>query len=47
MNEVEQDIGEDGIILSPYPRSRLKRWEPAPFVTPKPEAPGEMGMGGN
>lgn len=43
VNEVEQDIGEDGIILSPYPRSRLKRWQPAPSVKPIAESPGELG----
>lgn len=45
MNEVEEVIGEDGIMLSPYPKSRLKRWEEAPFVKPEADGlPGEMGM---
>ncbi|KAF9418897.1 hypothetical protein HW555_004417, partial [Spodoptera exigua] len=47
-NEAEQEIGEDGIILSPYPKSRLKRWEKAPFVKPEADGlPGEMGKAVN
>lgn len=40
----QEEIGEDGISLVPYPASRLKRWEPAPVVKPIGNALGEMGM---
>ncbi|XP_075980228.1 polypeptide N-acetylgalactosaminyltransferase 5 isoform X1 [Anticarsia gemmatalis] len=44
VNEVEQDgIGDDGIMLAPYPKSRLQSWEPAPVVKPVGSSPGEMG----
>lgn len=43
-NEVAKlDVGEDGLMLAPYPRSRLKRWEKAPTVRPRGDSPGEMG----
>lgn len=44
-NELEQDvIGDNGLIFSPYPKSKLKSWKPAPPVTPKSkDLPGEKG----
>ncbi|XP_034834503.1 polypeptide N-acetylgalactosaminyltransferase 5 isoform X1 [Maniola hyperantus] len=46
-NEIEHNVGEDGVMLPPYPRSRLKRWSPAPFVKPVGGSPGEMGKAVN
>lgn len=43
-NEIEHDIGDDGVMLAPYPKSRLKRWSPAPSVKPQGDSPGELGM---
>lgn len=42
-NEVENDVGDDGLMLPQYPRSRLKRWKPVPPVKPQGDSPGEMG----
>ncbi|XP_063537229.1 polypeptide N-acetylgalactosaminyltransferase 5 isoform X2 [Cydia strobilella] len=42
-----EDVGEDGLLLSPYPKSRLKRWEKAPSVLPQGNSPGEMGKAVN
>lgn len=42
-NEVENDVGDDGLMLPLYPRSRLKRWKPVPPVKPQGDSPGEMG----
>ncbi|XP_026321699.1 polypeptide N-acetylgalactosaminyltransferase 5 isoform X2 [Hyposmocoma kahamanoa] len=48
-NELEQDvIGDNGLIFSPYPKSKLKSWKPAPPVTPKSkDLPGEKGKAVN
>ncbi|CAG9564637.1 unnamed protein product [Danaus chrysippus] len=46
-NEVEHDMGDDGLLLPPYPKSQLRRWAPAPFVKPQEETPGEMGKAVN
>lgn len=46
-NELEPDIniGDEGLIFSPYVKSKLKSWKPAPPVTPKQkDLPGERGM---
>lgn len=43
--EVDINIGDDGLIFSPYIKSKLKSWEPAPPVTPRvKDLPGEKGM---
>lgn len=43
-NEVQHDVSEDGLFLSPYSRSKLKKWRPAPYVRPQGDGPGELGM---
>lgn len=46
-NELEPDIniGDDGLIFSPYIKSKLMSWKPAPPVTPKvQDLHGEKGM---
>ncbi|KAI8439541.1 hypothetical protein MSG28_013288 [Choristoneura fumiferana] len=45
-NEVD-DVPEEGLLLPPYSRSQLKRWQKAPFVKPQGELPGEMGKAVN
>lgn len=42
-NELDHDVGDDGLLLPPYPKSRLKRWSPVPPVKPDGDSPGEMG----
>lgn len=37
------EVPEAGLLLAPYSRSQLKRWQKAPFVKPQGELPGEMG----
>ncbi|CAH0725674.1 unnamed protein product, partial [Brenthis ino] len=46
-NELDHDVGDDGLLLPPYPRSRLKRWSPVPSVKPDGDSPGEMGKAVN
>lgn len=46
-NVLGQEVEDDGVLLSPYPRSRLKRWQRAPSVIPQGESPGEMGKAVN
>lgn len=43
-NEVEPEVGDDGLNLPPYPRSRLKKWKAVPQIKPQGDSPGEMGM---
>ncbi|VVC94008.1 unnamed protein product [Leptidea sinapis] len=44
---VEPDVGEEGLNLPPYPKSKLKRWAPVPSIKPQGELPGEMGKAVN
>lgn len=39
----ETDLGSDGLVLKPYPKSRLKRWKPAQTVPVQVGMPGELG----
>ena len=42
-NELHHDLGDHGLLLPPYPKSKLKRWSFVPPVKPDGDSPGEMG----